>query len=602
MLRSAAAQLLYQFSQPYKSLAAWAIAFSFLVSGLEVISAILVMPLIQILNGQVLETGGSGSAFVSPLIGFFAKVPQPFQLLAVTGTLLLVTILKNTSRYFTDIHGNKFQLRAGSALRQRCVEKFLELELSSYNRANLGELLSYVNEQAKRGEMLFGHLLETISDSLVTIALCLFLFLLSPSLTLVTTINLAIVILLLRFVVNAVQKNGRKAAKSLEAFSGFVTEILTGLRVVQSFGAEPRELRQSGQLLETRYRSEFAAFKFNSAVVPVTETAGITVLLVLVVAGAQISGGGSLAFLLSYVMALLRILPRINHLNSMRSQFALLSSSLEMIQRFLTSTEADRLPDGRQVFSGLTDQLTLENLSFAFSGNPEPTLKKINLVVRRGETIALVGASGSGKSTMVDLLMRFYDPDCGGILVDGVDLRQFQRRSWRSRMAMVSQDTFLFNATVRENIAYGKSDATDAEVIDAAKQAYADEFIQNFPQGYETVVGNRGAQLSGGQRQRIAIARAILRNPDILILDEATSALDTQSEKIVQQALEAVSRDRTVIVIAHRLSTVRNADMIVVLQQGQIVEQGTHQELIALQRQYWQLSQTQRTSDVSLVS
>jgi ATP-binding cassette, subfamily B, bacterial MsbA len=602
MLRSAAAQLLYQFAKPYKSLAGWAIACSFLVSGLEVISAVLVMPLIQILNGNVLEMGASSSVWVRPLIGLYAKVSQPWQLLAVAGTLLLVTALKNTSRYFTDIYSNKFQLRAGSALRQQCVERFLELELSFYNRANLGELLSYVNEQAKRGEQLFGHLLEIISDGLVTIALCLFLFLLSPSLTLVTILNLGIVILLLRFVVNAVQRNGRKAAKSLEAFSGFVTEMLTGLRVVQSFGAEPREGRQSSQLLDARYRSEFAAFKFNSAVVPVTETAGITLLLVLVVAGAGISGSGSLPFLLTYVMALLRILPRINHLNSIRSQFALLSSSLEMIQRFLNSTEVDRLPDGNQIFSGLRDRLTLKSLNFTFPGNTEPTLKDVNLVVRRGETVALVGSSGSGKSTMVDLLMRFYDPDLGGILVDGVDLRQFQRRSWRLRIAMVSQDTFLFNTTVRENIAYSKPDSTDAEVIAAAKQAYADEFIQDFPQGYETVVGNRGAQLSGGQRQRIAIARAILRNPDILILDEATSALDTQSERIVQKALEAVSRDRTVIVIAHRLSTVRNADTIVVLQQGQIAEQGTHQELMTRQSHYWRLSQAQGTSNTLLVS
>jgi ABC-type multidrug transport system fused ATPase/permease subunit len=193
--------------------------------------------------------------------------------------------------------------------------------------------------------------------------------------------------------------------------------------------------------------------------------------------------------------------------------------------------------------------------------------------------------------------MRFHDPDTGSIKVDGIDLREFKLSSWRQAIAMVSQDTFLFNASVRENIAYGCPEATELEILEAAKKAYAYEFVKDLPQGFDTIVGNRGTRLSGGQRQRIAIARAILRNPDILVLDEATSALDSNSERIVQKALNEVSRDRTVMVIAHRLSTIEKANNIVVLCNGRVVEQGTHQELLALQGEYWSLYKSQPASD-----
>jgi ATP-binding cassette, subfamily B, bacterial MsbA len=591
-LDSQLVRLMFRLSRSNWGIAGWAIVFSLVMALLEVCSAALITPLITTLGGSSLVAGNT-SGWITWLMSLYQPVPSHLRLGVVAASFLLVTLLKNICKYLGDTRINQFQLKVGSTLRQQCVERFLELELSFYNKSNIGELLSYVSEQAQRGEQLFSRVLEMTSNLLIVTLLFGLLVVLSPLLTLITVGSLSIVFVLLKSVMGAVQANGREATRSLEAFSIFMSEMLSGLRVVKSYGQETAELGQASRLLQQRYQTELRAFRWNSMVVPLTETAGIGVLLVLIVLGASLTGNGSLPFLLTYFMALLRILPRVSHLSSLRSQFALLSSSLEIIQQFLMRTEADRLPDGDRVFSGLRDQLTLRGLTFSFPGNAEPTLRTINLVVRRGETVALVGASGSGKSTLVDLLMRFYDPDSGGILVDDLDLRQLERQSWRSRIAMVSQDTFLFNATVRENIAYGKPDATDWEVVTAAQQAYADKFIQKLPHGYDTIVGNRGAQLSGGQRQRIAIARAILRNPDILILDEATSALDTQSERIVQKALEEVSRDRTVIVIAHRLSTVRNADTIVVLQQGQIVEQGTHQELIALKGLYFNLEKVQ---------
>ena len=237
-----------------------------------------------------------------------------------------------------------------------------------------------------------------------------------------------------------------------------------------------------------------------------------------------------------------------------------------------------------------------ENVTFTFPSNSEPALKEVSFEIKKGTTTAIVGPSGSGKSTLADLVMRFHDPNMGNIKIDGIDLREFQVSSWRQSIAMVSQDTFLFNTSVRENVAYGSPKATDTQIIEAAKQAYAYEFIQDLPHGFDTILGDRGTRLSGGQRQRIAIARAILRDPDILILDEATSALDTNSERIVQKALEKVSCDRTVLVIAHRLSTVEKADNIVVLCNGSVVEQGTHQKLLEYQGDYWSLYKSQSPS------
>lgn len=582
--------------RPHRQLAIWALALAVLVSGMEFISAALVMPFIQILGGS-----GSSSSLKLPrlfqaLIDVYTGLPARWQLLAVLGSLFVLTILKNISQYFSSISINDLRLRIGFTIRQQCIERFLQLEMPFYSRANLGELLSYVNEQAQRTETLSSYILEIARDVLVISMLFVLLVSLSPILTLVTVANLAVVALLLRLVIRAVQTYGRQSAQAIEEFSTRVTELVSGIRVVKSFNAESREQQNANQTLHERYSAELSAYRYNSAVVPLTETTGITVLLVLLAVGSvlfPIADGGALPFFLTYMLALLRMLPKVSHINSMRSQLSLLSGSLEKIHAFLTSTANTSLPDGTNNYSRLRAGLAFEDVTFTYPSNSEPTLQGVSLLMPQGKTTAIVGPSGSGKSTLVDLVMRFHDPDSGCITLDGVDLREIRLRSWRQAIAMVSQDTFLFHASVRDNIAYGCPDASEQAIVDAAKKAYAYEFIQELPQGLDTLVGSRGTRLSGGQRQRIAIARAILRDPDILILDEATSALDSNSERIVQKAIEEVSRNRTVIVIAHRLSTIENADNIVVLRDGQVVEQGTHTELIAATAEYWSLYHSQ---------
>lgn len=588
--------MLLELIRPQWLLATKALTLAIAASIFEGITASLVMPLFQILGNDAPPTNFQLPQFVKGLISYYTKFPENYQLIIVLISFLGVMILKNINLYLSNISINELKLKIGLAIRQKCIERLLKLELSFHSESKLGQILSYVNEQAQRSETLSSYLLEIVSDSLIIIVLAFLLVSLSPNLTLVALFSLVVVTLFLRRVINSVQVYGRKAAKNIEKFSSLVTEIISGIRVVKGFNAEPRELERVKQSLQERYEAELAAHKYNSAVQPLTETVGISVLLLLLGIGLVLLPSlqsTTIPFLLTYTLALLRILPRVSHLNSMRSQLAVLSGSLEAIQHFLSSTAELHLPDGTRLYEGFQSGLDFENLTFTFSSNSRTTLKEVSFQLQKGTTTAIIGPSGSGKSTLADLVMRFHDPDVGGIKIDGIDLREFQVSSWRQSIAMVSQDTFLFNASVRENIAYACSEATELQIIEAAKQAYAYEFIKNLPEGFDTNLGNRGLRLSGGQRQRIAIARAILRDPDILILDEATSALDTNSERIVQKALEKVSRDRTVLVIAHRLSTIEKADNIIVLCNGSVVEQGTHQKLLERQGEYWLLYKSQ---------
>ncbi|MDH4028067.1 MAG: ATP-binding cassette domain-containing protein, partial [Nitrospirota bacterium] len=272
--------------------------------------------------------------------------------------------------------------------------------------------------------------------------------------------------------------------------------------------------------------------------------------------------------------------------------YTTLQETRASIERVDTILNAQHEEKGSMGIKGFSNKISFENVSFTYPGRESTVLKDINLDIRHGEVIAIVGSSGAGKSTLVDLIPKFYKPSAGAITIDGTDTGKVELRSLRELIGIVSQDVILFDDTIRENIAFGKKSATDADIAQAARLAHADDFIMELPQKYDTVVGERGLRLSGGQRQRLAIARAILKNPPILILDEATSSLDSVSESIVQKALDKLMKGRTTIVIAHRLSTIRNADRIVLLDKGEIADMGTHEELISRNDTYTKLYNT----------
>jgi subfamily B ATP-binding cassette protein MsbA len=300
----------------------------------------------------------------------------------------------------------------------------------------------------------------------------------------------------------------------------------------------------------------------------------------------------SIPTLLTFVFLLYRFQPRVGSINKAFHQLTFGISGVNNVMTLIRETESPSIRSGSKQPARLQHEIRFERLVFGYSGEA-PVLKDVSFSLKSGETTAVVGSSGAGKTTVVNLVMRFYDPLSGSVLVDGTDLKELDLQAWRSSIALVNQDIFLFNDTVGSNIAMGKLGATDQEIAEAARRAYADEFISNLPQGYETVIGDRGVRLSGGQRQRIALARAIVRDPQILILDEATSELDSRSEQLIRQAVEELGASRTVITVAHRLSTIRHAEKIVVLDKGKVVEEGSHDDLLKGDGQYAQFLRVQ---------
>jgi len=367
------------------------------------------------------------------------------------------------------------------------------------------------------------------------------------------------------------------------AYSIALLEMLNGIRLVKSTGNEAREFKHITKLIRAREKADFQSQMNSEAIAPLSEVMGVTALMLIVLLSKTFFADQIVslsAVLLTYLLVLLRVLPLISQLNSIRSGFASTSTSVDMANEFLSLSNKPFMDNGKLTYTKLQQGISFNSLSFAYPGHEKLVLKNVTLNLPRGKTLALVGSSGAGKSTLADLLPRFYDPTSGSITIDGKDLREFDVISLRKRMGIVSQETFLFNDSVQHNIAYGKPEASEEEIIAAAKQANAYEFISKLPQGFDTLIGDRGVMLSGGQKQRLAIARALVQNPEILILDEATSALDTVSERLVQTALDDLSRDRTTLVIAHRLSTVQKADQIAVLDHGRLVEVGTHEGLL----------------------
>jgi subfamily B ATP-binding cassette protein MsbA len=397
-----------------------------------------------------------------------------------------------------------------------------------------------------------------------------------------------------------VSLKGREDAANL---NDHLQQSITGMRIIKAFGMEQHEekgfRKTAARLLHSNLRA-VAILLINS---PVMELLGVVAFIpLLYYAYARISSGTLTAGMYGVVMMALfsmydpiRKLSRI-HVQIQRS----LASASRIIELLDTHREIQDQPDARTM-DGFHESIEFQNVYFDYVDQNGEThvLRDINIKANRNQVIAIVGSSGSGKTTLVGLIPRFYDPTSGTIRIDGTDIREYTQSSLRNRIAMVTQETFLFNDTVRNNIAYGDINASEERIIEASQAALADDFIIKFPMKYETVIGERGQRLSGGERQRISIARALLKNAPILILDEATSALDSESEKLVQQALANLIRNRTTFVIAHRLSTIRNADMILVLDNGRIVESGTHDALMkrdGFYRKFFRL-QTEESPD-----
>ena len=391
------------------------------------------------------------------------------------------------------------------------------------------------------------------------------------------------------------RKRSSRAQERMADVTSILQETIVGARIVKAFGMERYESGRFGEANEDYYRAFVRLRRVSAAARPVSEYAIVLVAVsMLWYGGREIFVSHSLApqqFFL-FVTALLSTISPLKSLSDVNANVQQGISAAERVFDLLDTPSTLVDAPGARAVTGVDDVIRYEHVTFAYAGG-EPVLHDVSFELKRGEVVALVGSSGAGKSTAMDLLARFHDPTGGRISWDGADLRDLRLGSLRGQLGIVTQETILFHDTVRNNIAYGRLEASDEEIRDAARAAFAHDWIERMPQGYDTVVGERGTRLSGGERQRLAIARALLRNPPLLLLDEATSALDTESERMVQAALEQLMRNRTVLVIAHRLSTVQHADRIVVLERGRVAAVGSHAELLEREGLYRRLYELQ---------
>ena len=524
----------------------------------------------------------------------------PATTLLILGLILTFLTLLKTSSYFGG-SACLMPIKTGIVrdIRARLYRKILHLPLAFFSEERKGDILARISTDVNEVDASIGSSLDMIiKNPIFIIVYILTLFCMSWQLTLFVLIVVPFMAIGIGRIGKRLKSNSLKAQARWSDGLSIIEETLGGLRIIKAFIAEKKMERKFTAVNDEYRRISMRVAIRQSSAHPVSELLGtLMIVIVLWFGGYLIFSGNSpidASAFIYYLTILYTILQPVKDLSKAGYTIQKGMASMERINKILAAqNNITERPDAKPVDT-LHNSIQLRNVSFAYSDDGRNVLTDINITIPRGQTIALVGQSGSGKSTLVDLIPRYHDITAGQILIDDTDIRLLTIQSLRSIIGNVNQEAILFNDTIYNNIAFGVEHATPQQVEEAARIANAHDFIMEMPEGYQTNIGDRGGRLSGGQRQRISIARAILKNPPILILDEATSALDTESEKLVQDALEHLMRSRTTIAIAHRLSTIKNADFIYVLHDGHIVEQGTHDQLIAKGGYYRRLNDMQQ--------
>jgi ATP-binding cassette, subfamily B, bacterial MsbA len=592
------------------------LAFFFLYSILGIIfgafNIVLVMPMLDVLFKETkkvlvippLPPFDLSVSYVTGLFNhYFTKIVVNHgalnSLLFVCGLIVGCVILANLFRYLERVMATKIRVDLVKNIRLDIFSKVTQLHIGYFNNERKGDLISrFTNDVNEVENAVMSSLKAVLKEPITIIVYFYVLFTISPQLTLFTLLVLPLTGGVLAEIIKRLKKQAVESQESLGRILTILDETFSGMRVIKAFNARnfviDRIDKESGFYRKT---SKSMAYK-NELASPVSEILGV-----LIIAGIIFFGGNMVlsedsilkpsAFMTFLAVFAMIIQPAKNFSNGITSLQRGTASAQRIFSIIDMQPVIQSKPNAIELKS-FAKAIQFSNVSFAY--DTDNVLKNINLTIEKGKTVALVGPSGGGKSTLADLVPRFYDPTQGEILLDGKPLTDYELESLRKQIGVVTQESILFNDTIFNNIAFGMPDINEEKVIQAAKIANAHDFIMQTENGYQTLIGERGSKLSGGQRQRLSIARAVLKNPPILILDEATSALDSESEKLVQEALFNLMKNRTSIVIAHRLSTIQHADEIVVIQDGKIAERGTHEQLSAQSGLYKKLVDIQKTA------
>jgi subfamily B ATP-binding cassette protein MsbA len=592
---------LIPYTKPFKSHIIWNVIYNILYALFSTLAMITMFPLLEVLFKKstaiikephytgILNLGQFGKDWLFFTISDLNQKQGPQFALLLAVVLVIVTfLLKNLFNYLASYHITHLKNGVLRDLRQKMYYKIIDLPISYYSEKRKGDIMARMLGDVNEVQNSFFSILELIVKEPLTIVFTIIAMLnISVNLTLFVFVFIPVSGFIISKIGKSLKSKSTRAQQESGYFISLVEESLGGLKVVKSYNAESQFKKRFDDSINRLLQLSNSIGNKNNLASPMSEFMGIVTIATLLWYGGNLvlvdkTLEGSL--FLVYMLLSYNILTPAKNIS--KASYAV-KNGLAAAERVFEVLEIENaITNHHEAIIKDTFDSKIEITNINFKYEDEKVLKDFSLEVVKGQTVALVGQSGSGKSTIANLLTRFYDVNEGSILIDGIDIKQLNLHSLRGMIGLVTQDSILFNDSIKANIALGKENATDDEIIEALKIANAYEFVKDLPNGIHTNIGDSGNKLSGGQKQRLSIARAVLKNPPIMILDEATSALDTESEKLVQVALENMMQNRTSIVIAHRLSTIQKANKVVVMQKGRIVEQGTHEELIALNGTY----------------
>jgi subfamily B ATP-binding cassette protein MsbA len=573
---------LLKFVRPYYGLFAVAIicmGFSAIFDG---VSLAMMVPLAdKVLTNKKIIIPAKLPDFLANLVDNINNTPPEALLSYMVVIVLLLFFLKGVFGFFQSYFMSDIGQLVVRDIKAKLYAKIQSLSLNYFTHKRGGELMSRITNDVKLVENAVSYgSTDLVYQSLQVVVFSVVIFFIYFKMALISLVFLPLISLPIIKVGKVLRKLSKRSQEKVADTNSLLYETIMGARIVKAFNMEEYEIGKFNKVNNEYYKLSMKSIKRTLLLNPATEFLGcIAGVVVFFWCGREVIAGklsfGVFGLFLGSLLSLIRPFKKLSQVNALNQQAMAASERIHEVLETEPSVKESVSP---RELADFKRDISFSDVWFAYSD--KHVLKGISLRVEYGQMLAVVGPSGTGKSTLVDLIPRFYDPQKGSVLIDGVDVRDFSFKSLREHIGIVSQETILFNDTIRANIAYGRPGASDSQIEEAARRAHAHDFISRFPQGYNTVIGDRGVKISGGERQRIAIARALLKNAPILILDEATSQLDSTSERVVQEALDSLVCGRTVFVIAHRLSTVRNANKIVVLDKGVIVEQGTHSQLL----------------------